>query len=967
MLCSFLIHHLQSLGGVDFGMVLFYMFDRLQKDKQTPLSAACSLIFQLLNGPADAAQSLFEELSHYKEMQSGQEKADDFEFLWSALSRHIQKLPRYTIVVDAMDECENSMELLDAITKFLKTSKAKVVILSRREQDLTNVLESYLQIEFGNVENHADISSFLESKISKDRILSSATVNKKVCKRYGVGLIELLLGRSKGCFMWATSALKEIERRATASEIVLALKGLPSGLTELYRAILQDYNSRMRQNERRLCCMILRWLVCAAKPLSSEELWAAVRSEYLQALPRKETSDTSDQGLIGDPDDDYDHDSDNGSDDDFFFSPSQIETMCGSLVSVTDGTVHLAHLSIAQFLGLRPSNVVEDDELQGFFVDVPSANVHLTTICIGDLDRSLGDPPIQPEDRGRQVQSNDTVPGRPFLNYSVRHWPFHLVQCGNSNLDPAREGLKKFMLGPKMLYWLERWFAIEDITLWDLQQQLSNIVLWRRGRGEVGSSEDSFSALICRWSQGISQLLKRHGASLEEEPSEIHFLDPRSYDGIREEDSVFSDFITPDPPVHTPHFRLDSETLPCATNTVYDASFYNKLEFPRRDHPRLALFNVDKQRNVVFTASFHTVSPTLRCHDIQNSRDLQPMPLICKDKENREFECEGYSISASGKFLALLYFSSVMQDRSRVNHRYDINVWELAGHPHFENNEKKTWCKLIKSASYESPHIGTSPRPLVFDSQDNLYCPWGPVGNGELGRSEHINGASLPASIGRTSMPEHLAVLKSICFSLDRRFIVAIDPHKSCLVRYLMDDLSLHSMVSITFEQPKICCVSKSGRYVVWRAMDDGQHSCYLQDFVKDRCNRIPLSEEIRLPAHMNLAFTLNEEYLVGSVGNDANPDHQYVAVWGSLAGIIQQARSKAVPRILGLHITEFNEPAYLALSDRWIEFHLSHLELLSDQLEYMVHHQPYTVSRVSEQGDRLALLSLTETGYVEW
>ena len=58
-------------------------------------------------------------------------------------------------------------------------------------------------------------------------------------------------------------------------------KGLPMGLSELYITILEGYNELFTPDQRTLCHLILRWLVCAARPLSREELFEAVRDDYL--------------------------------------------------------------------------------------------------------------------------------------------------------------------------------------------------------------------------------------------------------------------------------------------------------------------------------------------------------------------------------------------------------------------------------------------------------------------------------------------------------------------------------------------------------------------------------------------------------------------------------------------------------------------------------------------------------------
>ena len=174
------------------------MFNSLRDDKRTPLSAACSLIHQLLNGSTSVDRTLVEELCEYMRTNSGQEKADNFEFLWGQISKHVQKLVKFTLIIDSLDECENGVVLLKGILKVLESSPAKIVILSRREAELTDILDPFLQIRFDQEENHSDILAFLQSQISKDSKLASNSVKRRVHRIYRMGLADILLARANG-------------------------------------------------------------------------------------------------------------------------------------------------------------------------------------------------------------------------------------------------------------------------------------------------------------------------------------------------------------------------------------------------------------------------------------------------------------------------------------------------------------------------------------------------------------------------------------------------------------------------------------------------------------------------------------------------------------------------------------------------------------------------------------------------
>ena len=938
------------------------MFSGLNKDKRTPLSAVCSLIYQLLSERTISDEPLFSDLYHYKTTKSGQEKVDDFEFLWKAFTKHAQALSTLTIVIDAMDECENRVAMLNSIIKLQNSLKIKVIIFSRREPDLTRLLDSFLQIRFSKEDSDSDISSFLMSQISSDQILNSTAVKKRVHRRYGVGLTELLLARSNGCFLWATSALKELGRKAKASDILTAVNGLPSDLVELYKSILAGYSERFSVSEKKICSLVLRWLVCAARPLSGVELWAAVRTEYLNSS----LEDAADE----DPEDVWD-DASNNPDDDFLFSRPRIEDICGSLVTVDHGLVQLAHLSIAEFLCQRPSSAEREVWLHDFFVDPRQGHLRITNASIDYMARSLGSPPIQSEDRGSEMYTDDVDEITPLLRYSVYHWPYHLTQSG---LQPDVDvtPLKAFMLGPQMLYWLEMWFAIEKRGVWDLEHQLEVMVQWCAHPERLLSPEPSVMTFICQWSKGVSRILERYGTLLERMPSEIHFIDPRSYDGLGEDISIFSDFRSHDPPVHVPHFRLHSQIFAESANPLRDPRPHQKLLLPPHDSHQLALFRVDERRGVIFLASYNTSSPELRCQDLRTARQFRPVRLDCVEQAKRLFFCEGSAINEDRNHIALLY-SSIKTKAVDIDlmstHRYDINIWKLAERLD-DGESSKPWCENVKSISIETPFRGCSPYSLHIDHTGRLFCPLGQM-TIESSQSEltayQINATS---SIGMFPTVKRVAHLSSISFSADHRFVVAFDSEQRHLVRYSMDDMSLHSQAFVAAQDIMICCISCSGDMVVWRDMGDTitspKYSCYLQDFGRNRCMRVPGSEVLNFPGHMNLLFTSNEEYLVGNMRTFTNPKCHFLSVWSLQKETLEQTKSENLPAILGLHVTNIDEPAYLATLDRWVQFDASRLDLVLANLDPCKQSRPLTSCKVSKDGNHLALLSIPQQPYTE-
>ena len=914
-------------------------------DKSTPLSAACSLVYQILCTSSSAGETLFNELNDCRE-QTGQEKAGDFESLWSILSKQLRKISKFTLIIDGLDECDEAVSLLERVIALIGVTDAKLVILSRRETELTHRLDSFQQLIFGDRENGMDISSFLYSEISKSKKLSAASVTRRMWKRTGTDLAGVLSTRSNGLFLWARSALRELECKATTSEIVAAAQELPSGLIGFYESILQEYNKRLNPQQRNICRTIFRWLVCAARPLSSMELWTAVRMEYLRSTPIHRTED------------DFDNESDSTSDEEFHFTCREIEKLCGSLVVSDDGVVQLAHISIAEFLRQKPLDVVKDQKIHNFFVDVSDSNLHLMIICLEYLKSVLGNPPIRREDRGTEHRVKAADSSKPLLVYAVCQWPSHLIQSDVAKLDPVRSKIKGFLLGPKMLYWLEMWFSVDSQDRWTLQQQLKMLLNWCAGRPKGESSENTID-LLSRWSEGVSQLLERYGSSLDEVPSEIHFFDPRSYDDLDGENSIFSGFTLPDPPVHYPHFQLQLQTLWHRITASGDVSIQHKLDLPRRDGRLLRLFYVDKKRDVIYMTSYDTPSPELRCQDMKTGHNLRPLSIPCLRKSHSYSCCEGCAIGPKNDFLILLHCTRAGRIDPVTEGMYTISVWKLTDQFDFALGKDEPWSRLIKLIRYDGPSIGHSPRPLVIDAHYNLYHPWGLLSLREQSTVQVDAEDEIRSSLSFDSLQGRISRLSDIGFSSDGRFMIAFDSVTSSLVRYKTDNMSLDAEALLTTSSMTIGCISHSGRLVIWRKLGDGLPTCYLQDFLQNTCTALPGSERLSYPTHINIEFTLDEKHLIGHMSDVPIYDRRRLSIWKDLLGIPHQSLSGDIPGILGLHLSNISEPAYLAVFDRWMEIDLSRPHNLLEQTA----RQPKTYRKleVSHNGDRIVLISIDQ------
>ena len=209
-------------------------------------------------------------------------------------------------------------------------------------------------------------------------------------------------------------------------------------------------------------------------------------------------------------------------------------------------------------------------------------------------------------------------------------------------------------------------------------------------------------------------------------------------------------------------------------------------------------------------------------------------------------------MSQDNNLLALLYCSASINSGRHSKDRYDINIWKIV--KGFDSEDvSKPWCEILKSMSYSSTFRGYSPQPILADSHNVLHHLWGQVDLHRLISNGITNdiGNDEPNAISR--LLECHEGLDGMSLNPDDPYLIGLELQDLSIVRYITDNTSLHSSVTISVREAMLCAISYSGDFVIWRDMGSSQHSCYLHDFVRDKCTRLLGSEEIGFSAHLNL------------------------------------------------------------------------------------------------------------------
>ncbi|KAK2596014.1 hypothetical protein N8I77_013525 [Diaporthe amygdali] len=237
---------------------------------------------------------------------------------------------KFTVVIDALDECLDYDSLLDALQSAASTNKnVRVFFSSRLQVKVQDYFEENVCVDVGD-NNIEDIKRFLNIEIPRRRPGSGMTDSQ------AQRLTDTLVAKASGMFMWVKLQvnlfLNEIKSKRIRLEVDIEPKLLSLESSEaigeelLYTTYMQVYEAAIGcQEDRRkeIVTTALRWVLCAFRTLNLRELAYAT-----SVRPDGTVADGIQEGLVMD--------------------------FCSNfLVEDAVGNVRLAHLSVRHYLERR--------------------------------------------------------------------------------------------------------------------------------------------------------------------------------------------------------------------------------------------------------------------------------------------------------------------------------------------------------------------------------------------------------------------------------------------------------------------------------------------------------------------------------------------------------------------------------------------------------------------------------------
>lgn len=612
--------------------VFYFFFVNTDRNKNSSIAAARSLLYQVYNYGRSSRASEFDELEMSLEADAG-ENLKSPERIWMLLKDYLDCVSRAYVIIDALDECVDARALFHALFKHSLQKSAGLFVSGRTNvAEQCEKLRELRRVDIGVVEASKDIELFLQTR--------SEGAFKGLLRQK---IIDAVLAKAKGMFLWVSLVAQALECLNSATEVDNAITSLPDDLYAAYDTTLARMAASMRNQagKQKLCRDALQWLACSERAMSVLELFTALS---VGSEPK-----------------------------DILFTEKDVISACGPLAVVQQDTIQLVHFSTKEYL--TGDYLAGSAELLHFYVNPNQTNVTIARACT-EYMRSAKVEKLFPVERNsnenRLTRSGiDTSRLAPeslkdawrhkvntelsFAEYAVLYWLLHL-QASTYGMDAQStdSSISVFLKSHSTLVWIELYFTI-NCQLSDLEK-LSLVV------------HDCFQSLECMpvslevaWRHAVVAILRGFGPALIRNPNEARHLDPTS---LSQYDAELLKWQNASEACYEKHMvlRVDSAESRPMTSMMTDPDPKRHLYSP----PGVSVFTDPKflhfhrqSKSLLFADRYvdQGACAWLYCQNTESG--YKSKPLVVSNASTTELRLDGSGICKDSKYLCLIYTHGV--------------------------------------------------------------------------------------------------------------------------------------------------------------------------------------------------------------------------------------------------------------------------------------------------------------------
>ena len=175
--------------------VLYLFCKSTDADKSNTTTVIRSLLYQLYKSTKDPEKQIRLKADIEQALdRSGKRQAVDFAPKSANFSENLKRISPTLMFLNALDECQDSEQLIQEFKSILFSSSIKVILTSRKEAHFYTQLKSDLSLEIITENINSDIVAYVEAKVLGSPRLSHTRVRDRVIAR--------LFTNHSGMFLW---------------------------------------------------------------------------------------------------------------------------------------------------------------------------------------------------------------------------------------------------------------------------------------------------------------------------------------------------------------------------------------------------------------------------------------------------------------------------------------------------------------------------------------------------------------------------------------------------------------------------------------------------------------------------------------------------------------------------------------------------------------------------------------------
>jgi WD40 repeat protein len=467
VLAGYVINQLQKTN-----VECSYFFFKYGDKSKSQLSACLrSLAFQMAGSNVKVREMLLEMQKDDIKFDNDNEHTIWRKLFLSGIFR--TELSRHYWVIDALDECENFGLLFDLmLAKLDKSIPLRILILSRENSELVRHFSSLGAHRFQS-ERISTADTLPDIKLLVEAKAKSLVVRDEADR---AALVEKVLQKSKGSFLWTALVLNELSNSYGEEEINQVLDDVPRDMEPLYQRTLESMAQATRG--KKLAKAILTWTTCAIRPLTTKELEGALKLDLK---------------------------------DNFLQLGENIVALCGQLVTVDKfGKVQMVHETAREFL-------LKNDLKSEFAINKTDAHTQIARACLIYLTEEEMKPPRSSRRNSALITQGKRVK---FSLYACAAFSYHVAKA-----DPFANDIlvliHKF-LKLNVLSWIE--VVAQTRNLIPLIRASKNLKTYLNSCVAVGSPLRNDMQTISGWTTDLIRIAAKFADALISSPSAIYSL-----------------------------------------------------------------------------------------------------------------------------------------------------------------------------------------------------------------------------------------------------------------------------------------------------------------------------------------------------------------------------------------------------------------------------------------------------------